>query len=154
MRSGGLLSEPKGKSAMTEVELLGIIRDVNAQYATLFAQVITINFAMVVAIYYFLHRARLPLRLAAFACYAIGMLSLIGLMLQQANFKQLAIDALEALPPEQLSSVSKGFLLLRHNLLFVGTGLFLNTALWILFAVIAWLLFRWKGEGRGESGSD
>ena len=131
---------------MNEVELVGIIRDVNAQYALLFAQVITINFAMVVAIYYFLHRARLQLKLAAFACYAIGMLALIGLMFQQANFKMLAVNALEALPPDRLSNLSRGFLVMRQNLLFTGTAIFLNTSLWVLFAVIAWLLFRWKGE--------
>ena len=33
------------------------IRDVHAQYAVLFGHIITINFAMIVAIYYFLHRA-------------------------------------------------------------------------------------------------
>ena len=31
---------------MTELDLIGIIRDVNAQYALLFGQVISINFAM------------------------------------------------------------------------------------------------------------
>lgn len=133
---------------MNEAELLAMIRDVNAQYAMLFAQVITINFAMVVAIYYFLHRAHLALKLAAFICYAIGMLALIGLMLQQANFKAFAIAALEAMPPNRLGSVSRSFLALRHNLLFTGTSLFLNCSLWVLFAVIAWLLFRWKGEER------
>lgn len=38
---------------MGESELIGMIRDVNAQYAVLFGQIITINFAMIVAIYYF-----------------------------------------------------------------------------------------------------
>lgn len=134
--------------AVSEAELLAIVRDVNAQYATLFAQVITINFAMVVAIYYFLHRAPHALKLAAFACYAIGMLALIGLMLQQANFKALAIQALANLPPAQLSSVGRGYLILRETWLFTATAVFLNVALWVLFAVIAWLLFRWKGEER------
>ena len=134
---------------MNEVELVGIIRDVNAQYAVLFGQVISINFAMVVAIYYFLHRARWPLKLAAFACYAIGMLALIGLMLQQANFKALAIEALDAMPHDKLSHVSTGFLALHENWLFIATSTFLNASLWVLMAVIAWLLFRWKGEGRG-----
>ena len=134
---------------MNEVELVGVIRDVNAQYAVLFGQVISINFAMVVAIYYFLHRARTPLKLAAFACYSIGMLALIGLMLQQANFKALAIEALDAMPHDKLSHVSTGFLALHENLLFIATSAFLNAWLWVLIAVIAWLLFRRKGEGRG-----
>ena len=59
---------------MGETELIGMIRDVNAQYAVLFGQIITINFAMIVAIYYFLHRASLSFRCAAFGFYPIGML--------------------------------------------------------------------------------
>ena len=46
---------------MGESELIGIIRDSNVQYASLFGQMITINFAMIVAIYYFLHRASVSL---------------------------------------------------------------------------------------------
>ena len=72
---------------MGESELLGIVRDCNVQYATLFGQMITINFAMIVAIYYFLHRASVKLKLAAFLFYLIGMLSLVGLILTQANIK-------------------------------------------------------------------
>src|SRR5947209_20476258 len=53
-----------GGRAMGESELIGIIRDSNVQYASLFGQMITINFAMIVAIYYFLHRASVKLRLA------------------------------------------------------------------------------------------
>lgn len=44
---------------MGETDLIGIVRDVNSQYAILFGQIITINFAMIVAIYYFLHRSAL-----------------------------------------------------------------------------------------------
>src|SRR5436305_15320298 len=72
---------------MGESELIGVIRDVNAQYAVLFGQVITINFAMIVAIYYFLHRSPLLFRIAAFGFYAVGMLALVGLLLQQGNYK-------------------------------------------------------------------
>jgi hypothetical protein len=40
---------------MSESELGEIIRDSNVQYASLFAQMVTINFAMIVAIYWCLN---------------------------------------------------------------------------------------------------
>jgi hypothetical protein len=128
---------------MGETELIGIIRDVDSQYAVLFGQVITINFAMIVAIYYFLHRATLLFRAAAFGFYAIGMFSLIGLMLEQANFKSQALIALAKGPHSQFAA---SILAIHQSQIFRGTALFLNTSLWVLFVVIAYLLFRWRGD--------
>ncbi|MFM7403503.1 MAG: hypothetical protein ACKO1N_05265 [Erythrobacter sp.] len=132
--------------ATGEAELVAIIRDVNAQYAALFAQVITINFAMIVAVFYFLHRAPMRLKLASFVFYAVGMLTLIGLMLQQANLKALALKGLAALPENARSTVGAGLLVVNEGWLFTASRLFLNCSLWVLFAVIAYLLFWWKGE--------
>lgn len=132
--------------AMGEAELVAIIRDVNAQYATLFAQVITINFAMIVAVFYFLHRAPIRLKLASFVFYTVGMLTLIGLMLQQANLKALALQGLAALPDQSRSVVGAGLLAVNDGWLFTASRLFLNGSLWVLFAVIAYLLFWWRGE--------
>ena len=130
---------------MGETELVAVIRDVDAQYAVLFGQVVTINFAMIVAIYYFLHRAALGFRLAAFGFYAIGMLALIGLMLQQANFKNQALLALAALPPVQQSQMAGRVLSINHSWLFQASGFFLNASLWV-FAAVAYLLFWWRGD--------
>ena len=131
---------------MGETELIGMIRDVNAQYAVLFGQIITINFAMIVAIYYFLHRSALLFRIAAFAFYAIGMLALIGLMLEQANYKNQALIALRALPAGQRSAVTDSLLALNQSWLAQATSFFLNASLWVLFAVVAYLLFWWRGD--------
>ena len=134
---------------MGESELIGMIRASNIQYASLFGQMITINFAMIVANYYFLHRASLKLKLAAFAFYLIGMLSFIGLILTEANLKSFAVRALAALPPGQLSSVGEGYLAFRVSWLAVATAVFINGSLWVMIAVVAWLLFWWRDEGRG-----
>jgi hypothetical protein len=140
---------------MGESELIGMIRDVDAQYAVLFGQVITINFAMIVAIYYFLHRASLLFRIAAFGFYAIGMFALIGLMLQQANFKSQALNALAALPAEKHTQIALSMLALHRSWLFQTSSFFLNASIWVLFAVVAYLLFAWRGdpEGRGRKES-
>jgi hypothetical protein len=135
---------------MGETELIGIIRDSSVYYATLFGEIITINFAMIVAIYYFLHDAPLKLKLAAFGVYAIGMLSLIGQMVIESNFKYIAIRALAALPPERLSPLGAGYLQLRGSWLVVATTIFLSVSIWILFAVIAYLLFWWRDHRRDE----
>lgn len=131
---------------MGETELIGMIRDVNAQYAVLFAQIITINFAMIVAIYYFLHRSTLLFRIASFGFYAIGMLALIGLLLEQSNYKNQAIIALRALPAAKRSPVSASLLAINDSWLAKGTSFFLNASIWVLFAVIAFLLFWWRGD--------
>jgi hypothetical protein len=131
---------------MTEADFIAMIRDVNAQYATLFAQVITINFAMIVAIFYFLHRASLKLKLASFVFYAVGMVTLLGLMLQQANFKSLALQGLESLPEGERSIVGIGIIALNNDWLFTASRFFLNASIWVLFAVIAYLLFWWRGD--------
>ena len=136
---------------MGESELIGVIRDVNAQYAVLFGQVITINFAMIVAIYYFLHRSPLLFRIAAFGFYAVGMLALVGLLLQQGNYKFEALAALVAIAPEHRSQMASSVLALNQSWLAKATSLFLNTSLWVLVLAIAYLLFGWRGDPEGRS---
>src|SRR4051794_38365791 len=110
---------------MGETELVGMIRDVNVQYAVLFSQIITINFAMIVAIYYFLHRSTLLFRVAAFGFYAIGMLALIGLMLEQSNYKYRALLALRALPADKRSPFTDSLLAINQSWLAETTSFFL-----------------------------
>lgn len=131
---------------MGETELIGIIRDANAQYAVLFGQIMTLNFAMIVAIYYFLHRAHILFRGAAFGFYAIGMLALNGLMLQQANYKLEALTALASLPAGHRSQMGDYVLALNQSWLKQVTSFFLSVGIWILFVGIAYLLFWWRGD--------
>lgn len=131
---------------MGEPELIAMIRDVNAQYAVLFGQVISINFAMIVAIYYFLHRAPMLFRVAAFGFYSIGMLALIGLILEQSNYKTQALLALAALPPGKRSQVGDAFLAIQRSGVSQATRIFLSIAIWVLFIGIFCLLFLWRGD--------
>ena len=131
---------------MGDTELIGIIRDANAQYAVLFGQIMTLNFAMIVAIYYFLHRAPLMFRGAAFCFYAIGMLALNGLMLQQSNYKLEALGALASLPGGHRSRIGESVLDLNQSWLAHATSFFLTVSIWILFGGVAYLLFWWRGD--------
>lgn len=54
---------------MSELDLLNLARSATQNEMNWFAQLITINFAMIVAIYYFLNRSHGALRLFNFAAY-------------------------------------------------------------------------------------
>lgn len=132
---------------MSGTDLFTIVAEVSAQYATLFGMIISINFAMIVATWYFLHRARLGFRIAAFGFYLTGMGMLAGMLLQQANVKGRAIEALQALPPEGRAGFIDAYLATQSSWLFDLVALFQNGALWLLVGAVAYLLFVWKGEG-------
>ena len=59
---------------MTELDLLAFARSAVQNEISLFTQVITITFAMIVGIYYFLNQARFMMKLFAFIAYLIGAL--------------------------------------------------------------------------------
>ncbi|MBI3437330.1 MAG: hypothetical protein HY054_01525 [Proteobacteria bacterium] len=127
---------------MTEADLFEIIRGTNTQIASLYGQVISINFAMVVAVYYFLNRSRWTMKFMSFLIYLIGMLMFVGLMLEESNVKVLAYNALAALPAQ--SAMVRDFLALRQSWLFTTTSVFLNLGLWTLPLAICFLLFFWR----------
>jgi hypothetical protein len=88
---------------VSELDLLNLARSTTEHQVTWFAQMITINFGMVVAIYYFLHGAKLALKIFTFFAYTVGMMVLLGEMLVEANIKEGVIETLHALPTEHLS---------------------------------------------------
>ncbi len=129
---------------MSQAEVFALVQQVHDQYGALFAQVITINFAMIVAIFYFLHRVRLGFRIAAYGFYLIGMVTLAGLMLHAANVKAIALAAMADIPPAQQAPVVASYLALQGRWLFVATGIFQNLALRALVAVVTYMLFFWR----------
>ena len=105
---------------------------------------LTVNFAMVVAIYYFLHGARLPLKLFTFFAYAVGMLVLLGEMLVETNIKSGVIEALRAFPSEQLSRPSVRYLAVDDSWVSLVTRITFNLSVWLLFFGTFYLLFFWR----------
>jgi hypothetical protein len=67
-------------------------------------------------------------------------------MLEQGNYKLEALSALAGLPPASRSAIGDSILVLNASSLAHTTALFLNIGLWVLFAVIAYLLFAWRGD--------
>jgi hypothetical protein len=132
---------------MTQAEIVALIQNVHEQYAVLFAQALTVSFAVIVATYYFLHRTSARFRVAVLFTYLVGMLAVSGQMLQQANLKRLAVGTLEALPVSERAGVAQGVLDLQGSWLFRGTGVLQNASLWMLVGIVAYMLFWWRPAG-------
>lgn len=125
-------------------DLLALVRSTDEQVATLFGQMISITFAMIAGIYYFLNRARIQLKVFAFICYGVGMLAFFGMMLRESNIKRVALEAIQAMPETQRSPIVEGLRQLSHSWLFEGTAIFLNAAHYVLWISVIYLLFFWK----------
>jgi hypothetical protein len=129
---------------VSELDLLNLARSITEHQVTWFAQMITINFGMVVAIYYFLHGARLPLKIFTFFAYTVGMLVLLGEMLLETNVKAGVIEALRALPAANLSRPTVHYLAVFDSWLAVTTGITFNLSVWLFWFGMFYLLFFWK----------
>lgn len=108
-------------TALSELELLTLARSSGQAIGSDFAQVITITFAMVVAIFYFLHQA--GIRMKIFAC---GMLMYLAMMVGESATAVGTAQALQAIPHEAQS---------------------LNLVYWILWLGTGYLLFFWRKPG-------
>jgi hypothetical protein len=129
---------------VSELDLLNLARSTSEHEVTWFAQMITINFGMVVAIYYFLNRARLPLKVFSFLAYTIGMVVLLGEMLVEANVKVGTIEAIRSLPAEHLSRPTIRYLSVFDSWVAIVTGVTFNLSIWVLWLGMFYLLFFWK----------
>jgi len=130
---------------MTELDLLNLGRSATTNELSLFGQVIAINFAMVVGIYYFLHRARTAMRVFAFVAYAVGMLLFLGQMLIETNIKVVVMQSLAALPHP--SPVTQEYIYINKSWIASATRILFNGAFWILGAGVFYLLFFWDRPG-------
>ncbi len=129
---------------MSELDLLNLARSCGQTISSDFAQVITINFAMVVAIFYFLHRAGLGMRIFVFGIYTCGMLAYLGMMLLEANVGTAAYDALRAIPDAAQSLPTRQLLAVRAGWLGKTSSVLLNLAYWVLWIGTGYLLFFWR----------
>jgi phosphatidylserine synthase len=126
---------------MTELDLLNLARSTTEHEVAWFAQMLSINFAMVVAIYYFLNAAKLTLKLFSFFAYSVGMIVLLCEMLVEANVKLETIEALRALPPAQLSRLGVRYLAVSNSWLASVTSITFNLSIWLLWVGVLYLLF-------------
>lgn len=129
---------------MTELDLLNLARSSGQTVSADFAQVITITFAMVVAIYYFLHQAGLRMKAFAFTLYTCGMFTYLGMMIMDSNVALGAMKALSAIPDSTRAIPTAVYLGVRGSWLGITTMVLVNLVYWILWLGISYLLFFWK----------
>jgi hypothetical protein len=65
---------------MSEHEILSLLNDVRSDQTTVIAQILSLHLAMIVGIFYFLHRSGLRMRLAVFLLYTLGYALHLGLI--------------------------------------------------------------------------
>ena len=129
---------------MTELDLLNLARSSGQAVSSDFAQVITISFAMVVAIYYFLHQAGIRMKFFAFSLYTCGMFTYLGMMLMESGVALGAIKALSAIPDSARSLPTALYLGVRASLVGIIYAVLLNLVYWFLWIGMSLLLFFWK----------
>jgi hypothetical protein len=129
---------------MSELDLLNLARSCGQSINSEFAQVITITFAMVVAIYYFLHQAGIRMKVFAFVIYTIGVLSYLGMMLMESGVAIGVIAALRAIPAGQRSQPTLMYLGVRESWVGITSTILLNLVYWILWLGTGYMLFFWK----------
>src|SRR5476651_2139099 len=118
---------------MSEIDLLNLARSCGQSVSSDFAQVITITFAMVVAIYYFLHQAGIRMKVFAFAIYTFGMLAYLGLMLMESATAVGVQTALRAIPQTALELPTQSYLGVRASWVGTTSTVLLNLVYWILW---------------------
>ena len=129
---------------MSELELLNLARDAGQTVTSDLGQVITITFAMVVAIYYFLHQAGIRMKLFAFAVYTCGIAVYVCLMVMETNVGHAAQQALLAIPETARSLPTRFYLGVRTSLVGTLATILFNLVYWVLWLGTGYLLFFWK----------
>ena len=137
---------------MSELDLLNLARSCGQAINSDFAQVITITFAMVVAIYYFLHQAGIRMKVFAFAIYTCGMLTYLGMMLLESGVLTGTIKSLKAIPLGARTVPTQFYLGVRASPVGTISELLLNLVFWVLWLGTGYLLFFWKKPPESEAG--
>lgn len=129
---------------MSELDLLNLARSCEQSVSSDFAQVITITFAMVVGVYYFLHQAGIRMKLFTFAIYTCGMFFYLGMMLRESEVALGASNALRAIPEAARTQPTQYYLALRESWVGATSSVLLNLVFWVLWLGAGYLLFFWR----------
>ena len=129
---------------MNELDAIQVLQEGRAQFSALIGQIIAINFAMVIGIYYFLNRAGLVLKWASFVLYSLGVFMYLGLSIVQSIGIGGALTALRALPAEELSPIGQAQLAFYDSPIADIIIFITNAPMWALYLIVIYLLFFWK----------
>jgi hypothetical protein len=139
---------------MTEADLLNLAHTYNQDVPTAFGQIITITFAMVVGIYYFLNQAKLGLKVFAYIAYSMGMFLYLGFMLGSSNVVHGVYTALTALPADRTSLATGYALAIANSWLTPVENVLINGGFWVLWLGVGYLLFFWRKADHMPRGTE
>lgn len=134
---------------MTELDLLNLARACGQSISSDLAQIITITFAMVVAIYYFLHQAGIRMKIFAFTLYTCGMFTYLGMMLMESQVAIGALQSLRAIPEASQSPATQYYLGVHGSWVGTISSALLNLVFWVLWLGIGYLVFFWRKPAEG-----
>ena len=129
---------------MTELDLLNLAHAEGDDIMSAFGQIVTITFAMVIGIYYFLNEAKIGLKLFSYLIYTVGMFLYFGQMITHSNVLVGVIEALHALPQDHVSRPTGYYLAVNDSWVRTLESGLITGGFWVLWLSIAYLLFVWK----------
>jgi hypothetical protein len=129
---------------MTELDLFNIARSAGDDIITDFGQVITITFAMVIGIFYFLNEAKAGLKIFSYLIYSIGMFLYFGVMIVHTNVIVGVREALQALPQDHLSRPTLHYISVNDSWVGHTETALVTGGFWVLWLSVAYLLFVWR----------
>jgi len=132
---------------MSQLDILNLARSCGQSMSSDFAQVITITFAMVIAIYYFLHQAGIRMKIFAFTIYTCGMLAYLGMMLLESGLALGVQKALRAIPVTAQELPTQYYLGIPSSWVGTTSTILFNLVYWVLWLGTGYLLFFWKKPG-------
>lgn len=130
---------------MSEYEILSLLENYTEQQMQLIVQVVSLHFALMVAVFYFLHRSGLIMKLAVFGLYTLGYSLFLGLIYNLSIEVVAAQQDLVALRQggDDLSAISQAALNDLRPFVNVASVIG-NTAFLALWAGAIYFLFFWK----------
>ncbi len=129
---------------MSELDLLNLARASSDSVSSEFGQIITITFAMVVGIFYFLNEAKIGLKVLSYVVYSIGMFLYFGMMIGHSNSLLAVVNALNAIPAANRSLPTAMFLAFRDNWITLVINILINVGFWVLWLSVGYLLVFWR----------
>jgi hypothetical protein len=129
---------------VTELDLLNLAHAEGGDLMSAFGQIVTITFAMVIGIYYFLNEAKIGLKLFSYLIYTVGMFLYFGVMILHSNVILGVNEALRALPKDHVSRPTAHYLAVNDSWVRTWESALITGGFWVLWLSIGYLLFVWK----------
>ena len=138
---------------MTEADLLAQLQTSRYNIAFFASQIIAIHFALIVGIYYFLHKSFIILKLIAHILYTVGFIALLGPFIWESNhIRAISEELLRKQSEGTLSAVGRS--LLSENALFTivqyASPWIVFCGAWIMITITLFFRRSWDPKDEGQ----